>query len=561
MPGLLSGSRLNSSAPSGFANITNVQFQLGPTPTTSTGYTLITNSASIATFVSSLGNLQFYKGNVYSNIENQNINFIGTGTGTVIVSGLVANTSTNTGVLVVNGGIGIGEGFYTGQDVYINKIRVGQGTGSVNNIVITGEQQYSSGRPDGENSIVIGYDALKGLSSAENTIAIGRGALTSGTSIINSIAIGDYAMPKSGIYPTLPVGNITGISLGTATIVTVPHHGISTGTLINISLVQGPTQFNGNNYLVSTLSTDTFRLYPKDDYGLMFPIDSTGFTNYITSGTVVEITRSDNNIALGNYTAPNFYNGQQNYFLGYNAARNFTTGSFNLFIGYDVSNNMYRGNNNISIFGKTLVDGQDNQIGIGAVFYYNGYGYTQINSDLGVGLGNDSTSTLSGSFQVSGGIGLTGSLYVGNNLNVTSTGTVVLSPTNNGTVRINPARAGFINNMSIGLTTPRDATFVTVTATSVLSTTATITGAIAATSTNTGALQVPNGGISTQGNIYSKDGNPEENYLLYTPRISSSTTVPTNPKIGDFWVNLTNGRYFQYINDGGNRIWIQIAQL
>lgn len=556
MPGLLSGSSKNTSSPGGYANVTNVQYQLGPTPTTSTGYTIITNSASIATFVSSLGNLEFNRGAVYSNIPNQNIRFVGTGTGTVIVSGLVANTSTNTGVLVVQGGIGISDGFYTGKDVYINRVRVGQGVGTVNNIVLTGTALPSSNRPAGENSIVIGYDAMRGLATAQNSIAIGRYAFNTGTQIINSIAIGDGALANSGIYPTLPVGFIQNISVGTSTIITLPNYNLTTGTIVQLSDINGPTNLNGNQYIISALTTNTFRLYPTSDPGLMFPIDSTGFPVYVSSGTVVEITKSSNNIGLGVNTAPKFYNGEQNFFLGYAAAPNFTTGSFNLFIGYDVSNNMHKGSNNISIFGKTLEDGVDNQIGIGSVFYYNGYGYTQINSDLGVGLGNESTSTLSGAFQVSGGIGITGSMYVGNNLNVTSTGTVILSPTSTGTVIISPATTGTIDRMVIGSKNPANATFVDSTATTV-----TVTGAVTATNTSSGALQVPNGGISTHGSVYSGDGNPLENYKLYTPRISSGNSAPLNPRVGDFWINLTNGRYFQYIPDGSNRIWLQIAQL
>lgn len=556
MPGLLSGSRLNSSGPSGYANVGNVQYQLGPTPTTSTGYTVITNSASIATFVSSLGNLQFNHGTVYSNIVNQNIQFIGTGTGTVIVSGPMANTSTNTGVLVIQGGIGISDGFYTGNDVTVNKIRIGQGNGTVNNIVLTGTTLPSSNRTDGENSIVIGFDAMKGLGTAQNSIAIGRYAFNTGTQIINSIAIGDGSLARSGLYPTLPVGNIQNISVGTATIVTLPYYNLATGTIVQLSGIIGPTNLNGNKYIINALTTNTFRLYPTSDPGLMFPIDSTGFPLYVSSGTVVEVTKSLDNIGLGVATGPKFYNGEQNFFLGHNAAPNFTTGSFNLFIGYNVSNNMYKGNNNISIFGKTMQDGVDNQINLGSVFYYNGYGYTQINSDLGVGLGNDSTSTLSGSFQVSGGIGLTGSVYVGNNLNVTSTGTVILSPTSTGTVKIQPSGLGVMDNMAIGQVTPANAKFINSTAT-----TETIIGAIQATNTSSGALQVPNGGISTHGSVYSQDGQPLENYLLYTPRITSGNSAPANPRIGDFWINLTNGRYFQYIPDGSNKLWLQIAQL
>jgi hypothetical protein len=74
-------------------------------------------------------------------------------------------------------------------------------------------------------------------------------------------------------------------------------------------------------------------------------------------------------------------------------------------------------------------------------------------------------------------------------------------------------------------------------------------------------LTVPNGGISTRGSIYSQDGNPQEGYLLYTPRVTINATAPTNARIGDFWINLNTFAEYQYINDSGNKIWVQIAQL
>jgi hypothetical protein len=158
-------------------------------------------------------------------------------------------------------------------------------------------------------------------------------------------------------------------------------------------------------------------------------------------------------------------------------------------------------------------------------------------------------------------VGITGSLFVYKNINATGIGTVTLSPIGTGTVITNPSTQGSMNNIEIGAITPRNSVFVTTTATSMYATTATVTGAIAATSTSTGALTVPNGGISTHGSIYSQDGNPEENYLLYTPRVSINATAPPGARVGDFWINLNTLAEYQYINDNGNKIWVQIAQL
>jgi hypothetical protein len=72
--------------------------------------------------------------------------------------------------------------------------------------------------------------------------------------------------------------------------------------------------------------------------------------------------------------------------------------------------------------------------------------------------------------------------------------------------------------------------------------------------TGTNVLNVP-------GSIYSNDGNSYEANLLYTPRVTVSVTAPLNPRIGDFWIDPTYGVELQYINDGGNRFWIQFTGL
>jgi hypothetical protein len=61
------------------------------------------------------------------------------------------------------------------------------------------------------------------------------------------------------------------------------------------------------------------------------------------------------------------------------------------------------------------------------------------------------------------------------------------------------------------------------------------------------------------GSVYSADGNPDENYLLYTPRVTISTTAPVDPRVGDFWINPTYGAECQYINDGGTKFWVQFT--
>ena len=79
------------------------------------------------------------------------------------------------------------------------------------------------------------------------------------------------------------------------------------------------------------------------------------------------------------------------------------------------------------------------------------------------------------------------------------------------------------------------------------------------TGTSSGALIVA-GGVGIAGNVYSEPcGNPQEDFLLYTPRINTTSTQPTNARIGDIWIDETVPAYLQYIKDGTSTFWIQVG--
>ena len=136
MPSLLSGSALRTGGSQTYIKLSTAQPQLPPSPTTSTGYTIITDSKLVTSYASSLGNIQFTSGTIYSNLPDQNINIIGTDSSVVIVSGGTPNFSTNTGALQVIGGIGISDGLYAGSDIHVNDLVIGQGYEGQNNIII-----------------------------------------------------------------------------------------------------------------------------------------------------------------------------------------------------------------------------------------------------------------------------------------------------------------------------------------------------------------------------------------------------------------------------------------
>jgi hypothetical protein len=176
---------------------------------------------------------------------------------------------------------------------------------------------------------------------------------------------------------------------------------------------------------------------------------------------------------------------------------------------------------------------------------------TQTIGNIFLNSGAVSTSFNNGSLVVTGGIGLAGGLNVGgtHDVDISPTGAdVFLKPGAGGTVDIRPNSQGNIDNMLIGSNDPADATFVTL---SVISTTS-------ATSTISGAVQVI-GGVGIQGDIYANSGNPDENYLLYSPKATVSTTPPDSPRLGDYWINPIGPYILLYVADGANKIWIQIS--
>lgn len=844
MPRLLSGSTLRRGGSGEFLDLKGAMPQLPPNENTSTGYTVVTDALYRTRYRSSLGNLEMNSGTIYSNLPDGMIRLAGTNSGFVYVTSSTISVSTQTGALVIKGGVGIGNTIYVEEDIHVNGLTIGRGYEGQNNIVILGTATNQTDTfNNGQQSIAIGYDTLGGLSTAYKNIAIGRYALNSGTKVSKTIAIGDSALRASGSVNEYHIGNITnitndapititGASNTNPVVITSNNHQLSTGTKIYVSGVVGMTTtiivsgntttvslLNNTAFWVNPLTTSTFELYsgkifstatsvngttyqPYVSGGTIYkpfvvnvtyqglttgtyvlikgvngltngllslvndkyfyidslsttsvalytnsivtiPVNSQGYIPYVNSGSLFRPLLANNNIAIGVDAGKGLVDGEQNFFFGDGIAKNLTTGSYNFFIGHDVANNLTKGNANIAIGGDNLVDGKDNQINIGSVFYYDGDGYLQLNADTGVGIGTIATATDYAAFTVFGGIGITANalvggkveildisqstttnngalvvrgglgvyknLNVGQELKVRGTGDVDLSPfaanvylkpSLAGTVQIYPPdTTGYMDNMIVGSLNPANAKFLNIegqvfTATSTATSISTTTGAIqvyggigvgkdvyingsltvlngivgiittatnlqggntgsipyqitpgittllpiggnnqiltsngttpfwsdlgvvqfttatyskniyvgtatsgtyyiglvdtigdfspldatnllsynidvgtlslgtttTSTSTTTGALVV-NGGVGIQGSVYSKEGNPQEGYLLYTPRVTPSPTPPANPRVGDFWIDTTTAIEFQFIKDGTSTFWIQFAEL
>jgi hypothetical protein len=436
---------------------------LPPTDSTSTGFTLVTDSLLRTTYRSSLGNIEFKNAELYSNLNSGTIRILASGTN-------IASTTTNTGLLVVNGDIGVWGTMNIGEDITVNGITIGQGYEGINNIVVRGDAlPLPNDFETGQSSIAIGYNTLLGIATSYKTIAVGRYALSSGTEISNSIAIGDSALKLTGVYQTAFVATITNVTTSTPVLITAPGHNLVTGTAIKLFNIDGTVELNDVVYYVGTPTTSTFVLY--SDILTTTPINGATLTPYVigTTGTVNRLYYQDSNIAIGAGAGEQLINGEDNVFIAHRAARIWTTGSNNIIIGQNTAKFINTGSGIISIGGDNLVDGLDNQVNIGSVFYYDGRGYSYIAADTSVGLGTDSTGTSSGALIVAGGVGIAG-------------------------------------------------------------------------------------------NVYSEPcGNPQEDFLLYTPRINTTSTQPANARIGDIWIDETVPAYLQYIKDGTSTFWIQVG--
>jgi hypothetical protein len=553
MPGLLSGSILRSGGSQTFIKLQDAQPQLPPTPTTSTGYTLQTSDLLVTQYRSSLGNLEMNEGTIYSNIFNGNITLAGTGTGVVVVTGGALATSTNTGALVVQGGIA------STQDIFVNSISFGQGFQGYNNISVTGfSVDTEIETNDGQLNLIFGLDSLQEIETAYKNIAIGRFALSSGTYLSNNIAIGDSALKALGTLQAWPIGNITDITQSATAVIEIIGHNVSTGTeLIITGLTDGPIELNNINFWVDVVDADHLALYV--DNILFEPLDTSGLPPYVSGGVAGDPLIFNRNIAIGIDSGSNLIDGEQNLFVGSNVADNLTTGSYNIFLGHEVGNNMISGTGNISIGGDNLIDGVDNQVNIGSVLYYDGGGNLYVNSDQVVGLGTNSTSSTTGALTVIGGVGILDDLYVGGTIYGTVVGTQVVetevnTATNAKHIQINPIATTATYYLTVADQTSTN--YASIGAEQNLNY---ITRPY---STLTNYFNTGNNMLNVPGSIFSNEGIETEGNLLYTPRVLVGTaTVVTSiiPRVGDFWIDIETNAEYQYIDDDGQRFWLQIA--
>lgn len=394
----------------------------------------------------------------------------------------------------------------------------------------------------GERIYIIGVDGLT-TSSFVNPFHI-----VNGTSFfINTLTTTTFEL-----YHDIGLTNPVDTSLasvyeenGTAIVpvkLTVPSHLATTATFIQITNVSGTIELNGNQYYTRVIDSSTLALY--QDTILSEAVDGSEMTAYISSGTISRILLKTNNIAIGNDTGKNLIDGRRNFFIGDESGKNLTTGSNNFFIGHQVGNNMTTGSGNISIGGDNIVDGKDNQVNIGSVFYFDGDGYATLNAETTIGLGSDSTGTNSGALTVIGGAGIVGNLYVGGVINVLSTDTSTFVGLIDGTITTATNLAGGTTGSIPYQTVDGNTAFIDIGANDTIlvsnGTTATWESISALTpETSTNALKIFVDNVVSSTNYYITLNEFTEDYNTLTNEVSL-TFDTTDNKLSTPLLNVTS---------------------
>ena len=175
----------------------------------------------------------------------------------------------------------------------------------------------------------------------------------------------------------------------------------------------------------------------------------------------------------------------------------------------------------------------------------------------------NSTSTTSGDIVVTGGVGIGQDLWVGGNIYGPGAGALGTTST---FIRVSTATtATYYLGLTevIGAPSRIDSTstlYFNGATQTLVTPTLTVTSTASSTVTNTAQAAVVNGGLYVGKGIYSPTvGQPDENYLVYTPKVTISTSTPLLPRVGDFWIDPTYGVELQYLKDGTSTFWLQLT--
>jgi hypothetical protein len=602
MPGLLSGGRPlkgTTGSNSIFINLEGAQPSLGLTPSTQTGFTLVTGANGIAGqlgFTSTLGFISFRDGVVQRTTSGTNLVLQSNGTGTVRLSGnveidsqLIFATnaqftnlrSTNSTItnLTVSGAINFTSA--TNTATFAGDVRMLQDLRVDEQFSVLGNVSLS---PQG------GVVDIRPLSGGSVLIRPGD------TGRMDNMNIGDI-VPANGRFVNLTATNFTVEQFS------VENQNVNTGTFNFIRILStgsdslttlGGVQVAGVMSATSVLDSGT-RVISQviagtglsgGGVGPTVTLNNTGVLSAI-AGTDISVNTATGNVTISNTSTLDSVTGRGNTTTNaIYAGELYDSGTrviSNISVGVGLSINTSTGPavtlSNIGV--TSLIAGTDTRVSTstGDVTVWNAStlqsvtnrGSTTTNfvriangfSQVGTGTSLEGGTWTGAVFVVDGDGGFGGNLYIQGDFY--ASGKAVLTTSTLG---------GSLNQ-------GQDITITTNTATGEItwdnvSTLQSVTGrgntttnrvlflnTSNSTSTTTGAITVAGGAgvakdVYVGQAVYAQDGgSPAYNYKLYTPQVTVSTSSPVSARIGDFWIDPSIGVEYQYVPNGTQTVWIQ----
>ena len=588
MPGLLSGSaslKGTSGLTTVFIGLPTAQPNLGVTPTTSTGYTLITKADGQLTWTSTLGTILFKDRVIQSAVTNTDLIIRSVGTGAVRLIGnisyegntvtsflasftnLVAYNATITNLLVsgkIDFTSATSTATFAGDVIMDQDLRVNEQFDAYGNVGLNPDNGIVYIRPTGVGTVLIRPGSTGQLDNMNiGTIIPAIGSFTDLTAqsltVTNIASINDLRVNNTSTFngvvtvnSTVTATTIYGLSIydnGTRVITNVTAGiglsggGTGPGVTLNNTGVLSLTA--GTDTAVSTSTGNVVVWNTTTLDSLTSRSNST--TNSIYAGQLYDSgSRVISRIDVGAGLAINTSTGPSVFMTN--------TGVISLTAGTDTAVSSTSGN--VTVWNTSTLQSvtdrgatTDNRIHITSAYTGSGtWTDVALRIDGDVGIGNN--LYIKGNFYASGQAVITtatiaGNLNSGTDILITvDTGTGSIRFDNTSTLQTVTGRGSETNHIVYFINTTNS------------------------TSTNSGAIQVTGGvgigqdvhigGTATvTGSVYSQDGIAAYSYLLYTPRVTVSTSTPVAARIGDFWIDPSIGVEYQYVPNGTQTVWIQ----
>ena len=465
-------------------------------------------------------------------------------TGNVWIVATNDSVSPTTGALTVNGGVGIR-----------GNLNVGANSIAINSLTVGGNAAATGGK------VYVG-NAIYTEQLAGNTVAIGNRAAASGLGA-NSVVVGDSSGAAGPASGSTMVGAHAGES-------TTGGNNQFFGTNAGSDVTTGSRNVIIGANTGSTIATVDNRIIVSDGQG----IARINITN--TGSTEITSTVETDSIGTGALIVDGGLSVYKNARIGGNLI---VTGNLNVIGTVSTIDSTFMtvvdpiielgGSANASVL--TTNDGKDRGL---RMHYYEGadrsnflgwqnstgnlvylqravessgnvfsgtYGSVQF-GQMKLSNTNPSTSQTTGALQVVGGVGIQGRLTANNAVidnNLTASGAdaiITFAPTAGGYVTINPQTTGTIDNMTIGASTPVDATFVNVTVTNTM----TISGS-------------GNVAFAPTGNLILNPSTPGDMNNIYIGNITPRQAAFTAANIGqDLVMKAFSSNAVLFISPSGN---------